>query len=372
MPLDSDLPDIFSVPSPSLTSAVGLDAVGAQVTERSGHHHPQHSHCENCGTALQGPYCHHCGQHDFDINRSFWHTFLEALENFFHFDTKLFRNLITLLFRPGRMTAEFNAGKRVSQVPPFRLYVFVSILFFFLTFLGKEKDGPIFNTSTSNGPHAGFTVDGKPVDVDEAWNTVLKNNEANPAVQQVLENARAKAGPLTQQIKEEIAADLAEEKTVGSREKSAFAQKMEAKGEKLTSAEGQKQMLHSFLGAVPKLILLCLPLFALFTRFLFRKSRLVYLQHLVLALHFHTFVYLWLMARDGWVFLTTFPSPQLAGYVALACNLWLVVYPFQMLRYMFANSWPRTVFKTLVLGLVYFFTLAMGFVVTAALLLLAL
>lgn len=54
-------------------------------------------------------------------------------------------------------------------------------------------------------------------------------------------------------------------------------------------------MLHGFVIALPKLILLCLPLFALYTRFLFRKTKQVYLQHLVLALHFHTFIYLWLM-----------------------------------------------------------------------------
>uniref|UniRef100_UPI00404A33F3 DUF3667 domain-containing protein n=1 Tax=Cephaloticoccus sp. TaxID=1985742 RepID=UPI00404A33F3 len=116
MPIDPDLPDLPD--GASLTEGVAADAVGAQLGEKRGPHTAGHTHCENCGTELKGPYCHRCGQHDFDINRSFTHTFLEALENFFHFDTKLFRNLIALLFQPGRMTAEFNAGKRASQVPP--------------------------------------------------------------------------------------------------------------------------------------------------------------------------------------------------------------------------------------------------------------
>ena len=33
-------------------------------------------------------------------------------------------------------------------------------------------------------------------------------------------------------------------------------------------------------------------------------------------------------------------------------------YPFLMLRHLFANSWPRTVLKTLILVCTYFLTLA--------------
>ncbi len=60
-------------------------------------------------------------------------------------------------------------------------------------------------------------------------------------------------------------------------------------------------MVKGFIHALPKLILICVPFFALYTRFLFRKTGQVYLQHLVLALHFHTFIFLWLMFTNGWV-----------------------------------------------------------------------
>ena len=359
------MPDVSSSP---LVEAVGMDAVGAHATEAPANGQRVHTHCENCGTELKGHFCHHCGQHDFDINRSFLHTFLEALENFFHFDTKLFRNLITLLFKPGRMTGDFNAGKRVSQVPPFRLYVFVSILFFFLTFLEKEKDPIVFNTS--EGANAGLTINGEPVSVKEAWNKAIENNTDNPDAQKALESARE----LTENIKQEVATKIAEAdpNTTVEKEKSEFERKIEAKGKKLTTPEGQRQMLHSFLGAAPKLVLICLPFFALYTRFLFRKSKQVYLQHLVLALHFHTFVYIWLMTRDGWVFLVSLVSESLGGFLSLACNLWLVIYPFLMLKHLFSNSWAKTTFKTFVLSFAYLMTLCFGFVTTAAVILWAL
>mgnify|MGYP003625065511 CR=1 FL=1 len=151
-----------------------------------------------------------------------------------------------------------------------------------------------------------------------------------------------------------------------------FDRSIEEKVKILATPEGQRQMLHSFLGTMPKLVLLCLPLFALYTRFLFRKSGLVYLQHLVMALHFHTFIYLWLLTSEGWALLASIPSESWGGYVTFFCNLWLVVYPFIMLKHMFANSCALTITKTLILSFAYMMTLFVAFSVTALLLVLAL
>ena len=195
MPLDPDMPD-------ALSEGVATDAVGAQATEATKHSKPIHTHCENCGQELQGPFCHRCGQHDFDINRSFGHTFLEALENFFHFDTKLFRNLITLLFKPGRMTSAFNAGKRAAQVPPFRLYVFVSILFFFLTFLDQDKSASVFNASTSDEAQAGLMIDGEQVSVKEAWEAVAAEVKEDPEAKKFVDRIKAATDSLGQTLRQ--------------------------------------------------------------------------------------------------------------------------------------------------------------------------
>lgn len=86
--------------------------------------------CLNCGTPLQGGYCHVCGQQDFDFKQSFWHTILEALEHLVHLDGRFARSMVSLLFLPGRLTSEFLAGRRASQIPPLRFYLFVSLVFF--------------------------------------------------------------------------------------------------------------------------------------------------------------------------------------------------------------------------------------------------
>lgn len=59
-------------------------------------------------------------------------------------------------------------------------------------------------------------------------------------------------------------------------------------------------MVGSFLAAMPKILLFCLPLFALYTRVFVRQSGQVCPRP---SLHFHTFFYLFVLLRDGWTFL---------------------------------------------------------------------
>jgi hypothetical protein len=343
-------PEPPNLPDP-VTTVLAADQVAAQAGEPR-HHGPTHTHCENCGTKLQGPFCHACGQHDFEFHRSFGHVLLEALENFFHFDAKFFRNIVTLLFRPGQLTADFNAGKRAAQMPPFRLYLFVSVLFFFLSFLSSGHDASEFAapiiTSEGKLDSSRSLEDAAKVISDEL------RKQAPPAPAQA---ARARS-PADQPHRQEIAPgvnltlheknDTALERFITEKGRQAFAHPRELK--------------ESFLHAIPRMLLFCLPLFAVITRVLFHGAGQVYLQHLVLALHFHTFIYLFLLFRSGWVGLADLA--HLGGWVSFASGLWLTLYPFLMFRRLFAGSWKSTIAKTLAFALAYALTLAAAFVCT--------
>lgn len=349
MHLESEPPDL---PPPPLTEAVAAGALAAQAAESSGHHGPSHTHCENCGTPLAGPYCHKCGQHDFEFHRSFRHVFMEALENFFHFDAKFFRNIATLLFYPGRLTAEFNSGKRASQMPPFRLYVFISLLFFFFIFLGKKVDDPLKEDRPGELKSLGVVKD--PRALKEALTEMKKDLAEDHAVQEA-------AAPSVEKTPSGAATKSGAKKPV---QQSEFGQWIQHHGERMVDPAHRKEVSEVFVHSIPKMLLVCLPFFALFTRFLFRKSGQVYLQHLVLALHFHTFIYLWWLFSTGWGFLAGFAPFALQGWVVFACNAWMTLYPFLMLRRLFANSWPKTIFKGILLTFAYIFTLATVFIAT--------
>lgn len=349
-------------------------------------HAAGHTHCLNCGTKLEGAWCHRCGQHDFDFHRSFGHVLLEALENFFHFDAKLFRNIVTLLFQPGRLSADFNAGKRASQVPPFRLYLFIAFVFFLLN-LGRVDQSNLVPESEAKRTFAEIDRQlrnpGAP-----APDLAGLDPEFREAIAEAVKEARAAPG-LSQEAQEAIATEKIRQAAEKRRQrgKPGNTPALTIVPPKVDGApqsdfdrfllersrymlEHQREIAQKFMDHIPHLLLMCLPCFALLTRLLWRKSGLVYLQHLIIALHFHTFIYLWLMVFTGWALLfREFVPFGLHGWVRLGGALWLALYPLLMLRHAFGQGWLKTLAKTLLLALGYTLVIAGGFVVVGLLLL---
>lgn len=85
--------------------------------------------CLNCGTH-QGDanYCPTCGQFNNSHKPSILELIRDALENLFAFDSRFYRSLIPLLWRPGRLSRDFNEGKRSRYVLPIRLFILITIL----------------------------------------------------------------------------------------------------------------------------------------------------------------------------------------------------------------------------------------------------
>lgn len=61
----------------------------------------------------------------------------------FELDSRLVRTIGLLLFKPGELALEFTRNRRASYVSPFRLYLFVSLLFFFLLSLTTDIDAEL-------------------------------------------------------------------------------------------------------------------------------------------------------------------------------------------------------------------------------------
>ncbi|MBP6508783.1 MAG: DUF3667 domain-containing protein [Opitutaceae bacterium] len=315
--------------------------------------------CENCRAPLRGPYCAACGQHDFDVHRSFGHLFHDALENFFHFDGKFFASIADLLFHPGRLTVNFNAGQRASQVPPLRFYIFVSLLFFIWVSLTRDAGNVILmkedHPTAVNAPAA------LPGASDPAATAAEKYlaNEIARARQEAADEVRQGTG-------KEISTDgLAYEngKWVW-RDGPGIKDESELGRFFIEKLNHRREIGEAFVHFLPKMLLLCLPLFALFTRVLFRKAGLVYLQHLILALHLHTFAYLYWMFVDGWWRVTGLVSAGLGQALVIAALFYAALYFFLSLKRVFRESGVRTFFKSGLLFFGYWLTLALASLVT--------
>ncbi|TDI95710.1 MAG: DUF3667 domain-containing protein [Caldithrix sp.] len=88
--------------------------------------------CPNCSENLTGNFCTNCGQKAKNLNVPFKELVSEVVGDIFTFDSRFFRTLMPLIAKPGFLTVEYNLGRRSRYVTPFRLYVFISFILFFM------------------------------------------------------------------------------------------------------------------------------------------------------------------------------------------------------------------------------------------------
>ena len=87
--------------------------------------------CENCGKPLFGDHCYSCGQPTKGLVRHFSSIIGDFFDTVLNIDSRVLRTMWPLLVRPGYLTLEYFAGRRVRYVTPMRLYLFLSIVAFF-------------------------------------------------------------------------------------------------------------------------------------------------------------------------------------------------------------------------------------------------
>src|SRR3569623_1790112 len=109
--------------------------------------------CANCGTPLLGPHCYRCGQPVDGLVRHFGSIMGDFLDTVLNIDARVFRTLWPLLSRPAYLSKEYFAGRRVRYVSPVRLFVFLSIVTFFIARLTLSVGGaaiPVTDDSIAN------------------------------------------------------------------------------------------------------------------------------------------------------------------------------------------------------------------------------
>ena len=84
--------------------------------------------CLNCDAPLAGPFCSQCGQAAQEVVLPLRQVLADAVDEFLKWDSRVLRTLWPLLTRPGFLTTEYLAGRRVRYVAPLRLYFFISAL----------------------------------------------------------------------------------------------------------------------------------------------------------------------------------------------------------------------------------------------------
>ena len=88
--------------------------------------------CPQCNADLQAEFrfCAQCGQERVKPKETLKDILTSFLGDYFAYDSKLSLSIKPLLFNPGFLSLQYMRGIRVRYIPPLRLYIFISILFF--------------------------------------------------------------------------------------------------------------------------------------------------------------------------------------------------------------------------------------------------
>jgi hypothetical protein len=198
----------------------------------------EESACLNCGETLRGPYCARCGQKKVvtDLTlRDFVHETTHELTNW---DGKIPTTLKALFFKPGLLTLDFLAGRRARWLSPLRLYLICSIAYF--------VSGPLIEAITRRASR-------------EIARVTITNADGSTGV--------------TPEMRRDLDNNtLARIFGVDRLERAV-----------LNSYELNSQLAT----VVPKSMFLLLPMFAVLTRVMWRRTVPRYPAHLYLALHIH-------------------------------------------------------------------------------------
>ncbi|MGA9796301.1 MAG: DUF3667 domain-containing protein [Rhizomicrobium sp.] len=111
--------------------------------------------CADCGAALRGPYCSQCGQKRLeDDDRRLGALLMDFLAEVFEWDSRWWRSLLALVFRPGRLSRAWLEGRRTRYVKPVTLFLLANFLYFFAPGI-SDFDLPL--RDQMNHSHFGMT-----------------------------------------------------------------------------------------------------------------------------------------------------------------------------------------------------------------------
>ena len=353
--------------------------------------------CQNCGAPLLGEYCSACGQPVKGMIRPLSSMLHDVADTIFNIDSRIFRTLTPLYLRPGYLTSEYFAGRRVRYVTPFRLYFFLSVLAFFVVQftlsdvnmnnmvideneigaaqtpeeVEKARDEVVARLSKLTGPSAGGA--------EQAIKNANRRAEQRLAYLKSVADAKAKGVPPPVD-KSEDSNDLSFNDVPWDAQKNplhvawlpAFA------NDRLNGAIGHmkdnlprirkdpKPFLLGAFGMLAQVLFVLMPLFALLLKIFYLFKRRLYMEHLIVALHSHAFVFLSMLLLTlaglarGWAATS---APALAPLLRLAMIgmfCWLPIYLFLMQKKVYRQGWFFTTVKYGAIGICYTVMISLG------------
>lgn len=293
--------------------------------------------CANCGSERSGRYCARCGQNDRDYHQSLPPLLWELIREAFEVDSRLWRTLKLLIAKPGELALEFSRNRRASYVSPIRMYLFVSIAFFFLLSLTTGVAEPE-NTEIIR------------VEVER-----MKDTDTTPLMALLDPERQQRALEILGRPETSFARSLLLELAESVAEDPPTSGVVIYLIERLVDALHDPQsMIAQFMDNLALGVFVMLPAYAGLLKLFYVREHRYYVEHLVFATQLHTFTFLIFGfqfvlptgSADSWI-------RTVADQLETALLLWLGVYHYLALRRYYGQGRLLTAAKFSLLMLFY-------------------
>ena len=356
--------------------------------------------CLNCGTQLTGQYCGQCGQRAMSRFISIWELLRDAFGDLFELDSRLWRTLAPLLVRPGLLTKDYLEGRRARYMPPFRMYLVLSLLFFVVAFFDPRDELAIFYEPAPESTAEIRTPPGMSQEEVDA-KLAEAREEGRRAIQELIDEGILDPEAMPRGLREQLApADDAvapdevapdgepllkespdggggndavnvtfgDDGLLGECSLDSFdmgdspewlkrrmtKERLKDVCERLKSA-GLKGIKNAVLENIPAALIILLPIMAFVLKLLYPLSRRYYVEHLLFFVHFHAFFFLimslqiLLIRLGAWI---GFLDPVVT-LVTVAASFYIPVYLFIAMRRVYAQGRAVTILKYVPLTISY-------------------
>jgi len=352
-------------------------------------HYRKENDCLNCGTILEGKFCHNCGQENLQMKESFGHMMNHAISDYFHFDDQFFHTIKPLFFKPGFLSNEYMAGRRIRYLHPVKMYIFISLVYFVLLFqTGNKTKRDILDNkksakkqlqtsskqldSLSKAPYMPAFAKADLVVAKKKTDTALANGDTSDEDSEFIAN-KEKGYRIPGTTHDTTYTQyLADQQKLPPHKRNGFIMRLINKKalsyRQNYGSRAKEVFFEQFQHNIPKMMFLMLPLCALIFQISFWRNKKYYVEHLIYTFHLHCFLFLFLtlvmlleiIIPTGW---------HVADWLNLIATVCIIWYLYKSLRIFYKRSAIRTITKligaTFMYLLVFVFCLVVVFVITA-------
>ena len=329
----------------------------------------------------------------------------DVADTVFNIDSRVFRSIVPLYFRPGYLTEEYFAGRRTLYVTPFRLFFFLCIISF-LAIQASLNIGAIhLDLGDADSLDQATTVaevqerrDRALTGLETARQATMLAPAASAQIDAAIAKVRSKADKQLAYLNSR--ADAAANGHVPPQDPSAddgildmggktwdpvanpirvawlpaFANAKlnelaaHAKKNVIRARKDQSHLVAGLFSVLPQTLFVLMPLFAVLLKIVYLFKRRLYMEHLLVALHSHAFICMSLLLLAlvqlllGWAATDAAWAMPLLKLLRVAIWTWLPVYLFLMQKRVYRQGWFVTVLKYSLVGICYIWIVAFGLV----------